>query len=59
MSVTTKMVSLYEAADILNVHANTLKKWISQGKVNAVKMGRAWKLSEDEVERIKKEGVKL
>lgn len=55
----SKMISLYDAADILNVHYNTLRRWITQGKVRAVKIGRAWKISNLEIERIKAEGLTL
>jgi excisionase family DNA binding protein len=55
----SKMLSLYDAAIILNVHYNTLRRWIQMGKVKAVKMGRAWKISTEEVERLKSDGVAL
>lgn len=55
----SKMMSLYDAADTLSVHYNTLRRWITQGKVRAVKIGRAWKISNLEIERIKAEGLTL
>ena len=53
------MYSLTEAADKVDVHVNTIRRWIKEGKIKAVKMGKNWKISEDELERVLKEGIQL
>ena len=53
------MYSLIEAADKVDVHVNTIRRWIKEGKIKAVKMGKNWKISEDELERVLKEGIQL
>ena len=42
----------------LNRSRATLKRWIYDGKMKAVKVGRDWEVPEEEVERIKKEGLR-
>lgn len=42
--------------DALNVSLPTIFRAIYSGKIKAVKMGKGWRVSEEEVERIKREG---
>lgn len=50
-------MKLSQAAKILNRHPKTLKRWIVAGKLVGVKYGRDWEIPDEEVERIKKEGL--
>lgn len=36
----TPLLSIEESAKILNVSAWTIRKWLTQGKLNHVKLGR-------------------
>ncbi len=53
------MYSLKDAAILLGVHVNTIRRWIKEGKIKAVKMGKNWKIPSEEMNRVSKEGVKL
>jgi excisionase family DNA binding protein len=53
------MLTLREAASELRVCYNTMLKYVSSGAVHAVKIGRTYRVSEDEILRVKKEGVEL
>ena len=48
---TPDLVSVEEAAALLDVHANTIKKWIRAGKLPATKpgAGRNWKIARADV----------
>ena len=39
-----KMVSLAQAAEIVGVHANTLRRLIKKGELRAVRVGRQWRV---------------
>lgn len=48
------MLTLKEVAKELNVHWKTVRNWALNGTIKAVKIGRQWRVSEEEVNRIKK-----
>ena len=50
-----KLYTLKEASRVLNVHQQTLRKWITQGKVPAVKLGKVLRVSPKELEHFIKE----
>ena len=41
-----------EAAGILRVHQNTLKKWLRDGKMKGLQIGREWRISKAEIDRL-------
>ena len=41
----------------MKVSSQTVRAWIREGKVKAVKFGRAWRISKTEVQRLVTEGV--
>lgn len=51
------MYTIEQVCTMLNIHQNSLYKWIKQGKVNAVKVGKVYRISEEEIDRIKREGI--
>lgn len=51
------MYKVKEVADILNLNERTVRNWINEGKIHAVKFGSEWRVSYEEVKRLKKEGV--
>lgn len=53
------MVTLREAAKELRVCYNTMLKYVSSGAIHAVKIGRTYRVSEEEIERVKREGVNI
>ena len=48
-----------KAAIALNRSTKTIRTWIKSGILNATKLGRDWEISEEEVERIKRDGLEL
>jgi excisionase family DNA binding protein len=46
-----------ELANYLKVSSQTVRAWIRERKVKAVKFGRAWRITKDEVQRLVREGV--
>lgn len=51
------MYTLKQVAEVLGVTYNTVWNLIQSGKIKAVKVGRALRVSQDELERIQKEGA--
>jgi len=48
-----------KAALLLNRSTKTVRTWIKSGVLRATKLGRDWEVSEEEVERVKREGLEL
>lgn len=51
------MYTTKEIADIIKLNERTVRNWINDGKIKAVKLNSEWRVSDEELERIKKEGV--
>ena len=51
------MLSVYEVAEQLGVHFRTIIRWIKEGKLKGVKVGKQWKISKEELERVKNNGL--
>jgi len=43
-----------ELSDKLKLNLRTIYKWIREGKVNAIKLGDVWRISEVELKRFLK-----
>ena len=43
-----------EAADFLKIHPKTISKWLSEGKIRGVKVGREWRIPRSEIDKILK-----
>ncbi|TYO97034.1 helix-turn-helix domain-containing protein [Desulfallas thermosapovorans] len=41
-----------EVADSLKINLRTIYRWIREGKLNAVKVGELWRISESELNRL-------
>lgn len=52
-----KLYRLKEVEAVVGLGTKTLGKWIREGKVKGIRMGRLWYMTEEEVQRILKEGV--
>lgn len=48
------MKNVKETAKIFGVHWQTIRNWIKQGKIKAVKINRTIRISDEEIERVKK-----
>jgi len=47
-----KLYRTREVAELLNLSVSGVKKWISEGKIHAIRIGRFWMIPESEVGRI-------
>lgn len=45
-----KIYTLDEVADILKISKRTLYTYIKEGKLHAVKIGKAWRVSEENLQ---------
>ena len=52
------MFSTKQTAEKLGVCEKTIFFWIKQGKIKAIKIGRNYKISEEEIEYIKQNGTR-
>ncbi|NPA70894.1 MAG: recombinase family protein [Crenarchaeota archaeon] len=41
-----------EVAELLNISVSGVKKWIKEGKIRAIRVGRFWMIPESEIRRI-------
>lgn len=55
MDERTRPVGLAEAADLLGVDHSTLRAQVHRGRLHAFKVGRDWLVTEEEVERYRRE----
>lgn len=46
-----EMLNINEAATVLRVHPETLRRFIREGKINAYKIGRRKLISKEEMEK--------
>lgn len=44
-------MTIRETAIILGLKVRTIREWIRKGKIKAVKIGKAWRIPAEEVER--------
>jgi excisionase family DNA binding protein len=44
------LLSTKDVGDVLGVHINTVKRLISDGKIPAQKIGRAWKIRKEDLQ---------
>lgn len=54
----SKMLTLREVSELLDLHINTIRGYVKQGKLRAVKFGRVWRVEGKDVVRARKQGVK-
>lgn len=51
------MLTIKQVAEALNVSTITIMRRLYSGAIKGVKVGKIWRISAEEVERIKREGV--
>jgi excisionase family DNA binding protein len=55
-----RLYTVKEVADQLRVHEETIRRWLRDGKITGIRMGGSrsgYRISEDEVERVRRQGV--
>lgn len=51
-----RFYTVNEISELFNVTPTTVYSWIKTEKVKAIKMGKSWKISEEEYQRMINEG---
>lgn len=52
-----KLYTIDDASETLGLHHMTIRKYIKNGKMQAVKIGKAWKIKHSEIVRIRDSGL--
>lgn len=52
------MKTIYEVAELFGVHWQTVRNWIKEGKIRAIKIERTVRIPDEEIERLKRGGSK-
>lgn len=50
------MLTIKQVAEALNVCAMTIMRHLTKGTIRGVKVGKSWRISQEELDRIMKEG---
>lgn len=58
MSRTQQLLNINEVAQALGVTVACIRRWVYEGKVGVIKVGRLIRFSEDEVDRIINAGTR-
>lgn len=58
-NMSKEYLTIQELADELNVHFNTAYRYVTRGYVKSYRMGKTYRISMEELENIKKNGVPL
>ena len=51
-----KMYNIDQVAEMLRLCRITVFRYIKSGKIKAIKIGREWRIKQDEIDRIMREG---
>lgn len=51
-----EMLTIEQVANALQLHRMTIFRYLKNGKIRGIKIGRDWRISEEELERIKRYG---
>lgn len=46
-----KLYTIQEIADMLKVHHMTVRRWIRENQLQAVKIGNGWRISEESLNK--------
>lgn len=51
------MLTIKQVAEALSVSVMTIVRYLAKGRIRGVRVGKSWRISQEELERIKREGV--
>lgn len=54
-----KMYTVMEVAEIFHVNRRSVYNWLKDNKLHAVKIGKAWLISEEELKRFASVGTRV
>lgn len=47
-----KLLTVKETADILSLSEYTIREWLKSGKISGIKIGRGWRIKEEDIESL-------
>lgn len=59
MKDSLKMVSVTQAAKVLTVSDRTIRRWIAEGRMPAVRLGKNYRIREAVVQAAREKGMEL
>jgi excisionase family DNA binding protein len=54
----TKLLTVHEAAEALRLRPSTIRMWILKRSINSFRVGRAVRISAEEIDRILRAGLR-
>ncbi len=54
----TKLFTVQEAAEALRIKPATVRAWVLRRKINSFRVGRAVRISAEEIERVLRDGLR-
>ena len=54
-----KLLTIRQAAEVLNVHVETLRRWDKGGKLKAVRLGKGYRIPQKSLDQFVKENQTL
>ena len=52
-----KLLTIQEVAEVLKIAQSTIRRWLNEGKMKGVKLGRQWRVKQSELDRIIEQGI--
>jgi len=49
--ILSELLTVQEVSDILKVKLTTVRKWIRQGKIQGVKLGKSWRVEQEDLQQ--------
>lgn len=57
MNDAENLLSVQETAKRFDISVITIRRWIKEGKLQAVKLGRQWRIRDSEIKKIINDGI--
>lgn len=54
----SSLLTIDEIANTLRKSGSQIRRWARTGQINAIKIGRTWRISTAELDRVMREGVR-
>jgi excisionase family DNA binding protein len=49
-----KLLTVEEVSKIIQIHPMTIRLWLREGRIKGTRLGRVWRISEEQLEEIRK-----
>ena len=48
----SQLLTLGEVAKRINVHPETVRRWLKEGRIRGIRIGRDWRFDPDDIDRL-------